>query len=216
MNPYQCVIWDWNGTLADDLQASLQATNDILRHRGKPPITLEQYYAYMDSPISRFYEHLFDLRQVTMLEIGREFSQYYPKYFHHLHDGVPLLLQRLQANGIRQVILSASHRKPVEENTARFGIRQYFDEIIAAEDQLANGKIEQAKAWISHQSIPPENMILIGDTLHDYDVAQAIGTDCILCAFGHQAEADLRATGVPVVTAISQLEAFLLEPALSR
>ena len=59
-------------------------------------------------------------------------------------------------------------------------------------------------------------MVLIGDTLHDYDVAQAIGTDCILCAFGHQAEADLRATGVPVVTAISQLEAFLLEPALSR
>ena len=126
MNPYQCVIWDWNGTLADDLQASLQATNDILRHRGKPPITLEQYYAYMDSPISRFYEHLFDLRQVTMLEIGREFSQYYPKYFHHLHDGVPLLLQRLQTKGIHQVILSASHRKPVEENTARLSIRQVF------------------------------------------------------------------------------------------
>lgn len=216
MNPYQCVIWDWNGTLADDLLASLQATNDILRHRNKPPITLEQYYSYMDSPISRFYEHLFDLRQVTMLEIGREFSQYYPKYFRHLHDGVPQLLQRLQAYGIRQVILSASHRKPVEDNTARFGIRQYFDEIIAAEDHLADGKLERAKAWMARQPISPENMVLIGDTLHDYDVARAMGTGCILCACGHQAEADLRRTGAPVVAAISDLETFLLEPALSR
>ena len=43
MKSYQCIIWDWNGTLADDVGASLSATNDILKKRNQPPITLEQY-----------------------------------------------------------------------------------------------------------------------------------------------------------------------------
>lgn len=210
MKSYQCIIWDWNGTLADDVGASLSATNDILKKRNQPPITLEQYYAYMDTPISRFYSHLFDLSQVSMSEIGQEFSEYYPKYFCRLHTGVQPLLHHLQSIGIRQVILSSSHRDPIEENTMRFGIRQFFDEIIAADDLLAVGKIDRAKQWISQQQISPENMVMIGDTLHDYDVAQAMGTDCILCAIGHQSEQDLRTAGAPIVKSFSQLEPLLL------
>jgi phosphoglycolate phosphatase len=53
-------------------------------------------------------------------------------------------------------------------------------------------------------------MVMIGDTLHDFDTAQAMGTDCILAAIGHQSEADLKKAGVPVVTAFSQLRGLLL------
>ena len=131
---YRCVIWDWNGTLADDVIASLKATNDILARHGKPPIDLAQYYAYMDTPISRFYEHLFDLNEVPMTLIGREFSEFYPRYFEGLHPGAVTLLRTLQSAGVRQVILSSSHRENVERDTAAQGIRPYFDEILAADD----------------------------------------------------------------------------------
>ena len=55
--PLTTVIWDWNGTLADDVRVALQSVNDILARRGREPITLEQYYSYIDTPIRRFYEN---------------------------------------------------------------------------------------------------------------------------------------------------------------
>lgn len=212
MKPYEVVLWDWNGTLADDVGASLQATNEILKKRDKPPITLEQYYAYIDTPISRFYGHLFDLNQVPMAVIGREFYEFYPKYFEGLHAGTEELLELLRQSGVRQVILSSAHRENIEKDAARLGIRDYFDEILAADDLLAEGKVERGTRWIAAQR--ETSMVLIGDTLHDFETAQAMGVDCILCAIGHQSERDLRTAGVPVVTAFSQLQDLLLGAAV--
>ncbi len=207
---YQCVIWDWNGTLADDLMASLYATNDILAHHGKPPITLEQYYSYIDTPISRFYEHLFDLNEVPMTVIGQEFSAFYSRYFENLHKGVKNLLEKLRSAGVKQVILSSAHRKSIERDTAALGIMPYFDDILAADDLLAESKEERGRVWAVQQSIPTDQMVVIGDTLHDLAAARYIGADCILCAIGHQSESDLLTGGVPVVHSFRELEPLLL------
>ena len=213
MKRYKVVIWDWNGTLADDVGASLLATNDILKNHGKAPIDMVQYYEYIDTPISRFYAHLFDLDEVPMSVIGPEFSEYYPKYFEGLHKGAGQLLRMLQRAGVRQVILSSSHADCITRDAERFEVLPYFEKILAADDLLAGSKVERGKAWIESQEIAPEDMVMIGDTLHDFDTARAMGVDCILCAIGHQSEADLRTAGVPVVTEFSQLSEMLLETA---
>lgn len=211
MKQYEVVIWDWNGTLANDVEASLMATNDILKKRGRQPITLEQYYSYIDTPISRFYDKLLDLNEVPMSVIGMEFNKYYSEYFDRLHTGAKELLQEIQAAGAKQIILSSSYQNTIEQDTIRFGIRQYFDEILAADDLLATGKVERAKMWMAAQNVAPERMVLIGDTLHDYDAAQAMGTHCILAAIGHQSEADLKTTEMPVVTTFSAIRGLLLK-----
>ncbi len=213
---YRCILWDWNGTLADDVIASLRATNDILKKRGRQPIDLEQYYRYIDSPISRFYEHLFDLTQVSMDEIGADFSLFYPQYFEGLQIGAKALLEKIHRAGIPQVILSASHRDTVTRDVNRLGIGAYFTEILGAENHLATGKLELGRQWLKAQTISPEHMVLIGDTLHDFSVASTLGIPCILCATGHQSQQDLLATGQPVVTDFSQLEQLLNLPYEAR
>lgn len=213
MNRYKVVIWDWNGTLADDAETSLLATNDILKAYGKAPIDMAQYYEYIDTPISRFYEHLFDLNEVPMSVIAPAFQAGYAKYFEGLHDGVPELLRAVADQSVRQVVLSSGNQKVIERDMERLGIRPYFEAVLGAEDLLAGSKTDRGKAWVEAQNITPADMVLIGDTLHDYETAQILGTDCILCAIGHQSERDLRTAGVPVVTAFSQLKDLLLEPA---
>ena len=210
MKQYQVIIWDWNGTLADDAETSRLATNDILKKRGKPPITMEQDYEYIDTPISRFYEHLFDLNEVAMSVISEKFQVGYAKYFEALHEGVPEWLENMQRLGFRQVVLSSGNQAVIQRDMERFGIRQYFETVLGADDLLAESKLERGKQWVAAQKISPSDMVLIGDTLHDYETARAMGTDCILCAIGHQSERDLRLAGVPVVNAFSQLKAYLL------
>lgn len=203
------ILWDWNGTLADDAYASLLSVNDMLLKRNMPPITMEQYYQYIDTPISRFYEHLFDLNEVPMSVISAEFAAGYARYFQGLHPGAKELLYHLKEAGIQQVILSSNHLESIEADLDRFGIRNCFTTVLGAEDRLAAGKVQRGLDWLAAQSVKPENMVLIGDSLHDYDTAKAMGVPCILCAIGHQSKADLLTAGVPVVDQFSQLEDML-------
>ncbi len=209
MSQLHTILWDWNGTLADDAYASLLAVNDMLLKRNMPPITMEQYYQYIDTPISRFYEHLFDLSEVPMSVISVEFAEGYARHFQGLHPGAKELLYRLKDAGIQQVILSSNHLASIEADLARFGIRDCFSQVLGAEDRLAAGKVQRGLDWLAGQSVKPEDMVLIGDSLHDYDTAKAMGVPCILCAIGHQSREDLLTAGVPVVDQFSQLEALL-------
>lgn len=206
---YRAVIWDWNGTLADDFQASLMTSNEILARHGAGPITKEQYYSFMGYPISKFWENLFDLSVLPMDEIGREYYEIYPAFFSGLSDGAEDLLRRLNGAGVCQAILSSAHRSMIDDNLSDFGIAKYFDAVLTADDLLAGSKTERGKRWLSAQPFPPREVVVIGDTLNDFDAAREMGTDCILCAFGHQSEADLRSCGVPVAREFRELEGFL-------
>lgn len=81
---YSLVIWDWNGTLLDDVGPALASVNDMLERRKREPITLRQYYDYIGTPIRRFYERLFDLNAVDYAELLKEYNRGYEK---HLERG---------------------------------------------------------------------------------------------------------------------------------
>ena len=207
---YSCIIWDWNGTLADDVEASLQSVNDTLLRRNMSTIDLAQYHSYIDTPIIRFYEHLFDLSKVPMSELSEEFHAGYQKYFQGLHSGAVELLAELQSRGVPQVILTSSNRELIEADTRKLNVRQYFDALLGAEDFQAASKVQRGIDWIKTQPYAPETMVMVGDSLHDFEVAQAMGTQCILFSGGHQSEKDLLTAGVPVVKNFAELRQRLL------
>ena len=55
MKEYKVLIWDFNGTLIDDIDAALSSVNDMLIRRSLPVINFEQYASYVDTPIIKFY-----------------------------------------------------------------------------------------------------------------------------------------------------------------
>ena len=74
------IIWDWNGTIIDDVGIALNAVNDMLREQDRPEITLEEYRKAMDTPILRFYEQFFDMDVTDFDWIAERFQSY---YVHH-------------------------------------------------------------------------------------------------------------------------------------
>ncbi len=52
------IIWDWNGTLLDDVGAAVNALNRMLAVRGVAPTTREYYRAHFGFPVRPFYEEL--------------------------------------------------------------------------------------------------------------------------------------------------------------
>lgn len=208
---YKCVVWDWNGTIVDDVNASLMSVNDMLIKRNMPVINLQQYHSYLDTPISKFYEHLFDLNVVTFDIIQKEFNIGYNKHINAnpINIGATEIMQQLVDRGVYQVIVSSSHQNIVDEGARKFGIDKYMNRISGSNDDIVGSKVERAINVISEFTTDYNNVVVIGDTLHDCQLANEIGADCILLSTGHQSKADLETTGKPVIDNLLQLNTYL-------
>ena len=192
-NKYTHVFWDWNGTIIDDLEINFSVINTLLSNRKKDIISLFQYRQAFTFPIKEFYDRVG--LPINDEEYEKLVSDYWALYKSKVKDiplmiGVLEVLNMLGKNQIKQYVLSASDKKMVFDQMSVYGIGELFEDVIAPQDGYALGKIELAKQWMSKQNISASNIIMIGDTLHDFETAEAIGIDCALIDMGHQ---DLKA-----------------------
>ena len=92
-------------------------------------------------------------------------------------------LQYVKDTGIPQLILTASKTEMVCEQLDMLGLRDYFDGIIGLDNIHAAGKTDIALEWAKRTN--PVRPVLIGDTEHDAQTADAIGAECLLVSCGH-------------------------------
>ena len=199
---YTHVIWDFNGTVLRDMEAGIRGTNEMLIARGLPPLQdLARYREVFGFPVQDYYHRIGldslgeDYKTVlapAWVELYNQYSKESP-----LYDGVRPLARALRAAGVRQSILSASEREMMCTQLRQRDALELFDEIWGTDSIHAHGKSALAADWKAAH--PQERAVLLGDTMHDFEVASAIGADCILVADGHHSAERLRTCGVPVV-----------------
>lgn len=193
MEKYSHIIWDFNGTLYDDVDVCLSCGRRLMRAHGLEPIgSLEEYRAIFGFPIIDYYARMgFDFEKTPYAELAVEWVAYYNEesVAAGLAAGAHEVLSAIKARGVPQLVLSASEQRMLEGQIEALGIAGYFDTLLGQSDIHAHGKLEIARAWRAQN--PDAIPLLIGDTDHDAAVAEAIGADCILLASGHQSRETL-------------------------
>lgn len=182
------IIWDWNGTLLDDLSEELDVVNEILARRGCQPISLDFHRQHFRLPISEYYAILgIDCRTETPDSIGQEFLALYRKHkvTSKLQPGARAALEAIRRSGKSQSILSAYLQAELEADLAFFGLSGFFSHIIGHESLFPLTKAENAKKLLGLTGIAREKILMVGDTLHDYEVAAELGIECVLVGNGH-------------------------------
>lgn len=207
--PYKHIIWDWNGTLLNDIALCLQVLNRLLARRGRSPITQKDYRQNFGFPVIHFYQYLgLKTDGNSFREVSREFIEDYETYWLEecaLHPEAANVLTQLARLGISHSVLSAARQETLNAGIRHFGIHTHFLGLAGADNIYAEGKIDKGRHWIRKLDWDPEEIVLIGDTVHDYEVAEAIGTNCILMAHGHHSYQRLAETGAPVVHSLQEL-----------
>ena len=185
---YKHIFWDFNGTIIDDVHNALSCVNDMLERKGMKPINLAEYYDYVETPIINFYYRILPPEEVDFTVISKEYHSDYARHLEEttLASGAEELLKELKENGAHQYIITSNFIGETLELTKKFGVFQYFDEVLGADNTLAESKIERAKAFFDLKGINRNDAIFIGDTLHDLETANALGIDCVLVEYGHQ------------------------------
>ena len=198
----QSIIWDWNGTLLNDADYCVECMNIVLANHNLPSITLEIYKDKFTFPVKDYYAAIgFDFSKVNFEEPAMEFIHHYYSGIDKvsLHHGVSHTLQFFREKGIQQFSLSAMEHQKLISSLGSKGIIKYFEGIKGIDDHYANGKVEMGKQLINEYKIEPESTIMVGDTVHDFEVAKELGIDCVLITGGHQSKERLRAVTQNIV-----------------
>ena len=209
---YRHVIWDFNGTLLDDASLCLNIGNEMLLADGREPITIDQYREWIEYPILRYYEKLgYHFTPEEFREVSEDYHRIYDSRRQEadLQEGIVDVLTALKAAGFTQSVLSAYHQAGLDDAVKLLGIRDFFVDVIGLTDKLADGKVQNALIWIERRDLAPDEIVMVGDTLHDAEVAEALGCGCVLYSGGHNDRRRLSATGLPVIDHMDELPPLL-------
>ena len=89
--------------------------------------------------------------------------------------------------------------------TQYFNIQDYFTELTGLDHHYAHGKVDIALEYMQRTGIPPEKILFVGDTTHDYEVAKTIGVDCVLYVNGHHPLDKLNSCDAPTISSLTDV-----------
>jgi len=199
---YKHIIWDWNGTLIDDAWLFVDVMNNILQKRNMHTITIEEYRNIFGFPIKNYYEKLgFNTKKESIEMLGLEFIKEYKKrqYEAVLFSMTEMILTQLLNLSIKQYILSACHQKLLDNHLKFYNLEKYFTNIMGVDNYFAKSKINKGIELIKIMQVNPNDILFIGDTKHDFEVAKKIGVDCLLISHGHHSHSQLLKTKTPII-----------------
>ena len=209
---YTHIIWDWNGTLLNDAWLCVAVMNDMLADRGLPSITLEIYRDIFDFPVRDYYLKLgFDFSLEPFEKVGMEFMVRYNERQGEcsLHNGVCNVLAEFRKQGKPQSILSAREQNELRKEAADLEVSGFFERIYGLDDHYAHGKTDVGVKLLADLNLAREQVIFIGDTKHDSEVAEELGIDCILIPNGHHSRQRLLNCRKHLISSISELASLL-------
>jgi phosphoglycolate phosphatase-like HAD superfamily hydrolase len=224
------IVWDWNGTLFDDQDVVVAATNASLAAIGvHRVITNEQYKEHYQRPMEGFYAALigFAVPAAQWPQLDAAFAEY---YLSHIRDvGLnPEALAAMDAWSTQfqpaetqpprtQSLLSMFGHEDLLRLTGEFELHTRFGRIDGRPDELDFGP--KAKYLVKHlehlraeqPDLTTDQIGLIGDCADDAYAALHVGATAVLYTGGSSSRAVLEKVGVPVVDTLSEAVEILAE-----
>lgn len=162
------IIFDWSGTLVDDLPPIVHATNRIFEHYNRPLITIDEFRKSFRLPFPDWYAEI--LPQIPIDTINEIYNQ----HFTPLQHSIPLLpgalefLEFCKINHIRIFLLSTIQADHFEMQARRLNVHHFF-EVPYVRVMDKRTKILEI---LQIHDLHPEETLFIGDMVHDIETAQ--------------------------------------------
>ena len=209
---YKYIVFDFNGTIIDDVQLCLDLLNEMLEVEHLPLVSYSRYKEIFTFPIIEYYKKAgFTFENRSFKEMSEWFVEKYQpaSYKCDLYPYIKEEIASLKERGYKVILLSASQIDNLKEQTDRFNITSLFDKILGIDNIEAKSKLEIAKKYFEKENINMKECLFIGDSTHDYEVAHSLGGDVLLLTYGHQSKDVLASCNVPLIDSVLDLEKFL-------
>jgi phosphoglycolate phosphatase-like HAD superfamily hydrolase/8-oxo-dGTP pyrophosphatase MutT (NUDIX family) len=192
---FRNLIFDWSGTLVDDLGPVIEATNAVLAPYGVPAFDREAFRRAFRLPYREFYEEW--LPGVPLDELEARFRPAFDAAVAPV-TVLPHALEKLdwcRALGIRTFVCTSMDAVAFARQLADFGLEGHFEATYAG----VLDKREVIHQILETHRLDPAETAFIGDMTHDIETARHGGVASIAVLTGYQ-DAEVLATVRPDVT----------------
>ena len=200
------IIFDWSGTLVDDLPAVLQASNYVLAQAGRPVMSLETFRAEFALPFKKFYDRHTPEVPMAQLEawFHAEFRQSQASVIELPH--ARQFLEFCRAHKVRTFLLSTVHGDYFKTQCGVTGFDAFLDKPYTD----VWDKREKIHEILRENDLLPDETLFIGDMEHDIETARHGGIHSCAVLTGYNTLEQLRAAKPDlIVEHLSELRAVL-------
>jgi phosphoglycolate phosphatase-like HAD superfamily hydrolase len=217
VGPKRHIVWDWNGTLLDDLELTVASVNEVLGHFGAARIDVGGYQRAYTRPLPEFYARLLPAEVVRddWPTIERIYHTHYLSGLERceLTSGAANVVGRLTQAGFTHSLLSMWWHGPLVVELSRRGIEAWFERVDGNRLDAFGVKAEHLVQHLSTLPVAPEAVLIVGDALDDLAAACAAGVDAVFLASGTHPRDELVRCGVPVLDHLAELAELLVSSA---
>lgn len=204
-------VFDFDGTLADTMDAYIQICNDLLEEFGHARLSDAQIQQVRnEGPRAALKEIKFPMWKLpTMIKRTRKaLREQYPSV--ETFPGVSDQLQKLRDNKVSMGILTSNSPENIEPFLTKHKFHKYF-EFIYSKSSLY-GKARHLKKIAKTQKVDFRHIVLIGDEVRDIEAANKVGAKSIAVTWGANTRQALK-TAQPdaVVTEVDQIAGTVLQ-----
>ncbi|GAB3797463.1 HAD family hydrolase [Micromonospora zhanjiangensis] len=200
------LVWDWNGTLLNDLSLVVTSTNAAFASVGSVTVSAQEHRVRFRRPVSDYYAEVLG-RAVDAEEFGR-----LDKIFHDAYR-IGLTNCELADDAVTamrawtgtQSLLSMWFHDELVPTVAGYGLTEQFVRVDGLRASLGGGpKAEHLAEHLAAIGVDGASTVLIGDSIDDADAATAAGARCVLYTGGFTDPDRLRAAGHPVADTLTE------------
>jgi phosphoglycolate phosphatase-like HAD superfamily hydrolase/ADP-ribose pyrophosphatase YjhB (NUDIX family) len=202
------IIFDWSGTLVDDLPAVLKASNYVLTQSGKTALSLAQFRAEFSLPFKNFYDRHTPDVPMEQLEVWfhKEFGQSQASVVELPHARA--FLEFCREKKIRTYLLSTVHGDYFKTQCAVTGFDAFLDKPYTD----VWDKREKIHEILRENNLQPQETLFIGDMEHDIETARHGGIHSCAVLTGYNTLEQLRAAKPDlIVEHLDELKRVLLK-----
>ncbi|QXI42178.1 HAD family hydrolase [Pseudomonas wayambapalatensis] len=216
--PYELLIFDWDGTLADSIGRIVEAMSAAAERAGEAPSADAAVKGIiglaLSEAISVLYPHL-DARQLEV------FRQHYADIYtaldqqpSPLFDGVVESLEAFRGEGYRLAVATGKARRGLDRVLKANGWEGYFDITRAADETRGKPHPLMLEEILAHCQVEPGSALMVGDSAFDLQMASNAGMHSVAVGYGAMSLQALSEFGPQVcIEHFSQLREWLAGPA---
>lgn len=204
------LVWDWNGTLLDDLSLVVAATHASLATVGGPTVTADEHRRNFRRPVAAYYSDVLGrpVDDAEFARLDRAFHEAYRARLTRCELAAGAVAALDAWPGTQSLLSMWFHHELVGQLDAR-GLTGRFVRVDGLRATIGGDvKAGYLAAHLAALGVAGPDAVLIGDSLDDADAAAAVGARCVLYAGGFTDPARLRATGLPVARTLTEAVAL--------
>lgn len=213
---FSYLFFDLDGTLTDPAQGITNSFIHAYKEFGMEVPSYEQLCSYIGPPLRYTFEKSFGFSGEKINEGVKKYREYYKDkglFENSVYPGIHEMVAALKKAGVHLTVATSKPEVYSVQIMEKFGLAQYFDFICGSNlDETRSKKAEVIRYALEKNGNPPlDQVLMIGDRMHDVEGAKETGIKCAGVLFGYGNREELENAGADyLLSSVEELSEFCL------